>query len=109
MTTRKLFLMNLIASGAYVLADIYATSLFSSIFLVGALISFGLASVRIEKLDRETGLFLSRFLIMLPMIELFRSIRYPETIGYKSFLLLVILSTIAYDFFWRSKDAYAKQ
>ena len=85
---------------------IYATHALSNLVLIIKLMFFLYSVMKIEKRDKEDSLFLTRFIIMLPMIVLSKNFRRPETIETNAILVLIILSGIAYDLFWRQRERY---
>lgn len=76
--------------------------------LIIALSSFLFAIIKIEHSNSKKTLFLSRAVIMLPMLLLLGNIRFKQSVVSNSVLIIIILSGIAYGFFGRNREEYRK-
>lgn len=108
-TKTKLFMINIVTSVAYLWASAFSFQMISKTFLIITLASFLFALTKIENSNQKNTLFLSRAMIMLPILLLFGNIRFSLSILSNSILILIILCRIAYDFFWKNREACKKR
>lgn len=107
-TTLALFSMNTLISVSYLWASIFSTDTISNIILIIAIASFLFAIIKIEKSEKRNKNFLSRAMIMLPMFLLIANFRTSQSVASNSILIMIILSGIAYNFFWKNREECSK-